>query len=61
MVHKRRFICSACGKVFTEIFDSIKPRARRTVRYEQYLYNRGANVSFREFSLREGIAYTTCR
>lgn len=61
IVRKRRFACSACGKVFTELFDSVEPRARRTTRYEQYLYKRGTNVAFKEMSFREGIAYTTCR
>jgi len=61
IVRKRRFICSACGKVFTEVFDSIEPRARRTIRYERYLYKRGKDANFKELSLGEGIAYTTCR
>jgi len=61
MVRKRRFICSFCGKVFTELFDSIDKRARRTNRYEQYLYKRGKGMAFKVASLGEGISYTTYR
>jgi len=60
-VHKRRFTCFACGKVFTELFDSIKPRTRRTNRYEQYLYKRGKDIAFKVASLEERISYTTYR
>lgn len=61
IVNKRRFRCLNCGKVFTESFESIERRGRRTIRYERYLYKRGKKVSLKELSLQEGIKYSTCR
>jgi len=61
VICKRRFRCSHCGKVFTESFEDIAPRSRRTRRYEEAVYEQGKPTSLKEASRRWGIAYSTLR
>lgn len=61
VIYKRRFRCSYCGKVFTESFEEIAARARRTRRFEEAVYERSKAISLKEASRRWGIAYSTLR
>jgi transposase len=58
---QRRFTCASCGKVFTERFESIKSRAHRTIRYEQYLYELCKNRALKDIAAEYQIKYTTLR
>lgn len=60
-ISQRRFKCSVCGKVFTEIFESIRPGSHRTIRYERYLYERSKNRALKAVALEYRVKYTTFR
>ncbi len=40
-IKQRRYRYSVRGKVFTETFESIRPKSHRTIRYKQYLFEKG--------------------
>lgn len=58
---QRRFKCASCGKVFTERFEGIRSRGHRTIRYEQYLYERGKNRTLKDIAVEYQVKYTTLR
>lgn len=60
-IKKRRFVCKACGKIFTETFESIRPRSHRTIRYEKFLYEQGKMKVFKDVALEDQMKYTTFR
>ncbi|MBN2380668.1 ISL3 family transposase [candidate division WOR-3 bacterium] len=61
VIYKRRLRCSHCGKVFTESFEEIAPRGRRTRRYEEAVYEQAKGTSLKDASRIWGITYTTLR
>lgn len=60
-LRQRRFKCASCGKVFTERFESIRSRGHRTIRYEQYLYERGKHRALKDITVEYQVKYTTLR
>ncbi len=60
-LRQRRFKCANCGKVFTERFETIRARSHHTIRYEQYLYERGKNRTLKDIAVEYQVKYTTLR
>lgn len=60
-IKQRRVKCFACGKVFTETFNTVRPGAHRTVRFERYLYEHGKNRALKDVALENQVNYTTYR
>jgi len=60
-LQQRRFKCQSCGKVFTERFESIRSRGHRTIRYEEYLYERGKHRALKDIAVEYQVKYTTLR
>jgi len=63
IILKRRFFCSNCDKPFTESFQSIARRGRRTKRLEETIYQQGktTSMSLKELSATSKIKYSTVR
>lgn len=61
VICKRRFRCIYCGKVFTESFEDIASRGRRTRRYEKALYERAESTSLKAASRAMAVPYSTFR
>lgn len=54
VVHKRRFRCWACGKVFTEPDPVFGPRRRSTRRFRKYLGQEALHQTVRHLARKEG-------
>lgn len=61
IIHIRRFMCLNCNKVFTEQFDSIRPRSRMTIRYEDWICKKSKNISIKNLSDIVELPYSTVR
>jgi transposase len=55
----RRFKCTHCRRPFTEVLEAVAPQARRTRRYEVYLFDQCRSSTLQDVARRERLGYKT--
>lgn len=58
-LNQHRLRCSNCDEIFTQAFNSIKPKKHHTERYREYLFNLCNGTTISHVSKNENIPYTT--
>jgi transposase len=56
-LQKRRFVCSCCGKTFTETISFLPKRSRMSIYVQQEALEKLSDTSFQKTTKRTGISY----